>query len=116
MFDEAVGVGLLGGLDHLLARGCGDAVADVVENRVVEEHRLLRDQADLAAEVAQPHVGQRHAVELHHAGRGIGKTRNQIGQRALAAAVGADDGDRLAEGDPQIDFFRAPACPADRRS
>ena len=87
------------------ARGLGRAVADVVENRVVEEHRLLGDQPDLAADVAEPHVGQGHAVELDHAGGGIGETRNQVGQRALAAAVGADDGDRLAEGDPQIDLF-----------
>ena len=48
---------------------------------------------------------QRHAVELHHAGRRIGEAGNQVRQRALAAAVRADDGDRLAEGDLQIHVF-----------
>ena len=82
------------------------AVADVVEHRVVEEQRFLGDQADLAAQVAQPHVAKRHAVQADRAAGGIGEARDQVGQRALAAAVGADDGHGLAEGDPQVDVLQ----------
>ena len=34
---------------------------------------------------------------------GVGESRNEIGQRALAAAVGPDQGDRLAGANPEID-------------
>ena len=87
-------------------RGLRPAVADVVEHRVVEEEGVLGDQADLAAQVAQPQVGERHAVQPDDARGGIGEARNEIGQRRFAAAVGPDDGHRLAEGDPQVDVVQ----------
>ena len=62
--------------------------------------------ADLTAKLTESHVGQRHAVEANFAGVGIGKTRNQIGQRALAAAVRADDGDRFAERNAQAHILQ----------
>ena len=88
-------------------RGLRAAVADVVEDRVVEQQRFLRDQADLAAQVAQPHVAE--------AARRPGGSRRRVGSAKrgirlasvdLAAAVGADDGDRLAEWDPQVDVVQ----------
>ena len=62
-----MGMGLLGGFDHLLRAWRRAAVADVVEHRVVEQHRLLRDHADLPPQVAQPHIAQIDAVEPHRA-------------------------------------------------
>ena len=55
LLDESMGVGLLARLDDFVAGGMRRAVADVVEDGVVEQQRLLRDNADLAAQVAQPH-------------------------------------------------------------
>ena len=106
LFDEAVGVGLLGGRDHFLAGGLRRAVADVVVHRVVEQQRLLRDQADLPPQVAQPQFAQVDAVQPHGAADRIGEPRHQVGQRGLAAAVGADDAQRLAEGDRQVDVVQ----------
>ena len=102
VFDETVRVGPLGGLDHLLGRGAGVAVADVVEDRVVEEHGFLGHQTDLPAEVTGSHVRQGHAVQLDHAAGGIGEARDQVGQRTLAAAVRANDGHRFAEDNLQV--------------
>ncbi len=56
LFDEAMGMRLLRRGEHLLARGVRRAVLDVVEDRVVEEQRLLGDDADLRAQLAQPAV------------------------------------------------------------
>ena len=63
--DELMGVGLVGGLDHFVAGRMRRAVADVVQDRVVEEQRFLRHQADLRTNVRQPHVAQVDAVDPH---------------------------------------------------
>ncbi len=56
LLDETMGVGLLGGVDHLFARGVGTAITDVVEHGVAEQQRFLRHQADLLAQLTEPHV------------------------------------------------------------
>jgi hypothetical protein len=43
--DEGMQMGGLGGGKDFLAAGVRPAILDVVENRVVEQHRILRDDA-----------------------------------------------------------------------
>ena len=106
VFDEPVGMGLFGGLDHLLARGIGHAVTDVIEDRVVEQRRFLGYKPDLAAQILYPHVGQSHAVQADFAGRGIGESGYQMRKRAFSRSVRAHDGYRFAEADVQIHFLQ----------
>ena len=58
VLDEAVRVGLIGGVDDLLHRRLRRAVADVVAHRIVEQQRILGDQADLPPQIQQPHFGR----------------------------------------------------------
>ncbi len=76
--------------------GAGPAVADVGLDGVVEKERLLADQGDLAPQRAQCEVADVDAVDEDAAGRGIVETHQQRGERRLAGAAGADQGDHLA--------------------
>src|SRR6202012_2838284 len=58
---------------------------------------------DLPSQIGQADIPQIDAVELHAAGSRVVEPWNQVGQRRLAATVGANDRDRLAEGNSQID-------------
>ena len=61
--DEVVGVGGAGGgLDLGVGRGAL-SVADVLGDRAREEHRLLRDDADLTAQPLRIEIAQVAAVE-----------------------------------------------------
>lgn len=51
-------VGGDGGLLHLAVAGGDAAVADVVLNGVVEEHRVLRDHADVRSQRRLLHLGE----------------------------------------------------------
>ena len=89
------------------------AVGDVVRQRVVEQHHVLRHQRDVAAQVLQADVADVDAVEFDHAGIGIVETRHQIGQRGLARARGADQRHRFAGRDVERDVVkrRQRSCP-----
>ena len=104
--DEPVGMRLFGGFDHFFSCGLGRPVADVVEDRIVEEQGFLGDQADLRADVSQTDVAQVDSIDPHAASDWVVESRDQVGQGRLAATVGADNGDRLAKGDPQVDFLQ----------
>ncbi len=67
--DELVRVGGLGGGEDLLLAGVGPGVADVVGDRVGEEHRLLGDGADLLAQPLRIELAQIASEERHPAGR-----------------------------------------------
>ena len=84
-------------------RGVRLAVGDVVGHRVVEQQGFLRHQAEPRAQVAEPHVADVDAVDRDAAGQRVVEPRQQLQQRRLAAAVGADDGDRFAGADFQVD-------------
>ncbi len=47
LHNEVVTVGQLGRGDHLIHRGIGAPIADVVGNRIGKDKRLLQDHADL---------------------------------------------------------------------
>ena len=81
----------------------GRAEADVGGDAVVEEHHLLAHEGELLAQRRQRPVGERHAVERHAPGGRVEKARQQVHQRGLAGPRGADEGDRLAGADVEID-------------
>src|SRR5262249_58407771 len=85
--DKVVGQRLLGGRLHILAARPAIAVGDVVVDGVVEERRLLGDNANLLAQAAE--VGGPNVVAVHQdrAVVRIEKPGNQADERRLAAAV-----------------------------
>ena len=83
------------GLDRLRRR-VRRPVGDVGGDRVVEEHGLLRHDADLRAQRRQRHVADVHAVDENRPARDVVEPRQQVDQRRLAGAAAADDGDHLA--------------------
>src|SRR5207302_9218308 len=91
--DEAVGVGGPGGGDNLLHRGVGVAVADVVEDAVVEQERLLLHEGEVAAEAVAGDGAEVAAVEGDGAGGGVVEAQEQVEDGALAGAAGAAEGD-----------------------
>ena len=69
---------------------------DVVAHRAVEQHVLLQHDADLAAQPGRIDHGEIDAVDQHAAALGHVEALDQLGERALARARGADDADDLA--------------------
>ena len=79
------------GLD--LARGvaCGAPYAMLLRDRVVEQHGLLRHDADLPPQRRQRHVADVDAVDQDAAGADVVEPRQQVDERRLAGAAPADD-------------------------
>ena len=98
-----MGVGLLRRLEDLLFAGVPTAVADVVEDRLVEQLCLLRHQGNPAAEVLERHIRERHAIDEDLPLRRVVEPADEVDHRALAAAVGADNRHPLAEVDRDAD-------------
>ena len=84
----------------------GPAVGDVVADGGVEQQHVLRHDADLAAQAVERHGGDVDAVDRDPARRGFVQAHQQMGERALAGAVGADDGDGFPGGDGEIDVLQ----------
>ncbi len=72
-------------------RGVRGSVADVLEDRVVEKDRVLGDESDPGAEVARPDVADRRVVDPDVPRLRVVEPQQEIQERRLAAAVGADD-------------------------
>ena len=61
--------------------------------QTLEPYRLLEGVADAQiGPLGDGHVGDVHAVQQNLAAGGLVDARNDLGQRGLAAAVGAGDG------------------------
>ncbi len=86
-----------------LVGGVGTAEGDVVADRPAQQHRLLQDEADLAAESVQPVVADVAAVDADGAGVEVAEPRDEADERRLAAAGGTDDADGLARLDGEGD-------------
>ena len=101
--DEVGGVGGPGGAPHLLVGpSVPVAVGDVRADGVVEDHRLLADDAHLAAERRQrvrPDVG---AVDLDPAAVGVDEAGEEVHQRALPRPRRTHEGHHVALPDPQV--------------
>ncbi len=93
-----------GGVFDLGVGGAGAAEADVLARRGGEDHRLLRDEGELAAQIGAAEVAQIDAVEADCARGRIEETHEQLEDRGLAGAGGSDEGDGLAGADVEIEF------------
>ena len=85
-------------------RGIGER--DVVADRAVEQHVLLQHDADLAAQPGDVDHREVDAVDQHAAALGHVEPLDQLGERALAGAGGADDADDLAGLDAEADVVQ----------
>src|SRR5205085_141509 len=101
--DELRGAGEPGGL---LDRGVvrvREGEADVLAHRVREEERLLEHERDRTPDVGQPQLPNVVAVEQDATAVGVVQAREQPGDRALARARRADERERLARRDLEIE-------------
>ena len=94
--DELQRLRGLRGVRHLLVGGVLPAVADVVGDGVVEQHRLLGDEAELAAQGLLRHLPDVHAVHEDAARSHVVEARDEVDERRLARAGAADDRGDLA--------------------
>lgn len=94
---------LLGRLEHALAARREVAVLDVVQERVVEEHGLLRHERELLAQRADRDLAQVLSVERDRAAVGVVGAQDELEHRALARAARADDGRLRARGELEGD-------------
>src|SRR5208282_3811324 len=79
-----------------------DAVGDVFADGVAEEKGFLGNEADVAAQGVEREVTDGASIDKDGAGLGIVDTWNQIDQRCLAGAGGANDGQAGSGGDAEI--------------
>src|SRR5262249_47773664 len=75
--DEVVNAGEPGSLLDLHARRVRAAISDVVIDRVVEQHRVLRHDADRAPEALLRDIANILAVDLDRARSDVVKTEEQ---------------------------------------
>ncbi len=80
-----------------------ETIGDVIGDRVLEEDGFLDDHADLAAQAAKLHFANVVAVDANRARIDLPETREQVHERRLAAAVGADQGDRFTVRHGKVD-------------
>ena len=88
------------GLDLAIGRA-GPGEANVLADRRVEQHRLLRDDPDLGEERLMRDLPEVPAVDRHRALLRIIGPRNQVKDRALARSVAAHQRDEVADGNAQ---------------
>ena len=89
-----------------LGRNRVDAIRNVVGDRVVEQHRLLRDYADLMAERLQAHVAYVDPVDQDRAAGNVVKARQQVDQRRLARTAQADNRNDLTRARAEADVLQ----------
>ena len=95
--------GALGRRLDLGARGAGPAIGDVVGDAGAEDERLLRHERDGLAQRLRVERGDVDAFEPHRPGARVVEALQKLEQSRFAGARGADDGDRLARRDREID-------------
>ncbi|KAF1730746.1 hypothetical protein CRV24_008816 [Beauveria bassiana] len=104
--NRVVDAGALRGGHHLRARRVDGAVANVVLDRVVEERRVLRDDANGAAQGVDLDVANVLVVNEDAAALGVVGAKQQPQQRRLAAAAGPDNGHLFAGGDGEAEVLQ----------
>ena len=82
------------------------AVGDVFGDGAVEQESVLLDDAQQPAIAVGGDVAQIDAIEQNRAGGRIVEAGDEIAERRLAGAAGADQGDHLAGLDVQIDLMQ----------
>ena len=92
LHDKLVRMRALGGLDDLLARGVGATVGDILGHRALEQPGVLQHHAKGSAQARACVVARRASID-HDASRiDIVKAQQQVNERRLATARGADQG------------------------
>ena len=94
--DEVRGTRQQCRLLDLQRRGVEAAVGDVGADGVVEEHDVLGNERQVGAQAFEGQGLKVMPVEQDAAARGRVEARQQVGERGLAPAGGADERDRLA--------------------
>ena len=94
--DEVVGVGEFGGGDHFFFGCAGTAEGDVLEDGSAEEDGVLKNVADLIAEMLDLVLADVLAVDMDGAGLHIVEAGDEADDGGFSAAGGADDTDELA--------------------
>ncbi len=94
--DEIVDARAPRRLGDLVLAGAGAAIADVVADRIVEQHRVLRHDADGAAQAVLAHVAQILAVDADGAAIDVVEAEQQPRDGRFAGAARAHDRDRVA--------------------
>ena len=92
--DEVVDLRHAGRFLDLLAAGLRPAVADVIEDRVVEQDGVLRDDADGRTQAVLGHLADVLTVDLDIAGIQVVEAEQQPADGGFAGAGMTDDGDR----------------------
>src|SRR5262249_35532145 len=92
--DKTIDPGQPGRRFDLGATRTGPAIADVVTDRVVEQHGVLRHDADCPAQAVLGDAADVLAVDLDHAGIDIPKAEDQPGDRRFPGARRSDERDR----------------------
>ena len=94
------------GVLDLGAARAGPAVGDVVVDRVVEQHRVLRHDADRAAQAVLRDLADVLAVDRDRAGVDVVEAEQQPRQRRLAGAARPDHRDCRARRDREVDVVQ----------
>ena len=103
--DEVVGIRHDCGFLHLLEAAVRPAVGDVALDGVGEQEHVLHGHADVIPQVVQVHVPDIRAVHQHLPGGGVIEPAQQVHQRGLAGACGADDAYSLPGLHAEIDVL-----------
>ena len=102
----------LGRLPNLFCGRVPPAVADVRGDGSVEQENVLLDDAEQAAIALNLNLAQVAAVQENASRRRIVEPSDQVAERRLAGAAGADQGDRLTGLDIERSIvLQAPAAP-----
>src|SRR5690606_16103720 len=86
----------LSGASHLLVRRVWPTVPDVIADRVVEEHRVLRHHADRRTRALLRHVANILAVDADRTFLNIVEAEDEARDGRLARPRGADDSHSLS--------------------
>ena len=90
------------GLDDLLIRGVGSAVADILAHRPGEHENILRDEPDAPPQTVLRQCAHILPVDKHRARRDIVKPRQELAERRLPSAGGTHDRQTLPRRDVQV--------------
>ena len=101
--DERVGAGLLGGGTHAVVGRRGVAEPDVVGDGAAKQRRILRHPGDVCAPGRRVARGQVDPTDRHAPARRLAEAEQERGGGALAAAALADERDRLARLELEVD-------------
>ena len=109
LHDKLVRMRALGSFDNLLARSSWATVSDVVRHRALEQPSVLQHHAKGAAQACARVVTRRPAIDHDASGIDIVKPQQQVDERCLAAARGADQGKAHAGLGLDADVLQQPA-------